>query len=186
MFFTTLYIPQFENEVPAPPCQFQLFPGNTLCRVTPARSSMFILERLQSQWIILLAPSLEAVMKSSLNWGWSWVCDLPYLNFFDGSIVDLQCCVSSIQQSDSVMRIYTSIPFPYRLLQNVEFSSPCYTQLWCLSVIYSNVHMFLEDSMAAHSSILTWRVPMDRVAESDTTERLRTAQHSVHMFIPNS
>ena len=82
MLFTTLYIPQFENEVPAPPCQFQLFPRNTLSRVTPASSSMFILERLQSQWIILLAPSLEAVMKSSLNWSWSWVCDLPCLNFF--------------------------------------------------------------------------------------------------------
>ena len=48
--------------------------------------------------------------------------------------------------------------------QNVEFSSPCYTQLWCLSVICSNVHMFLEESMAAHSSILTWRVPKDRGA----------------------
>ena len=82
ILFTTLYIPQFGNEVPAPPCQFQLFPGNTLHRVTPARSSMFILERLQSQRVILLAPSLEAVVKSSLNWGWSWVCDLPCLNFF--------------------------------------------------------------------------------------------------------
>ena len=41
--------------------------------------------------------------------------------------------------------------------------------------------------MATHSSILAWRIPSDRggwraavhgIAESDTTERLSTAQHS--------
>ena len=37
--------------------------------------------------------------------------------------------------------------------------------------------------MATHSSILAWRIPMDREAswgckESDITERLGTAQHS--------
>ena len=44
----------------------------------------------------------------------------------------------------------------------------------------------LEEDMAIHSSILAWRIPMDRgawpatvheVAESDTTEQLSTAQH---------
>ena len=40
----------------------------------------------------------------------------------------------------------------------------------------------LEESMATHSSILIWRIPMDRGAqghkESDTTEQLSTAQHT--------
>ena len=44
----------------------------------------------------------------------------------------------------------------------------------------------LEEGMATHSSILAWRIPMDRgawqaivhgVKESDTTEQLSTAQH---------
>ena len=44
----------------------------------------------------------------------------------------------------------------------------------------------LEESMAIHSSILAWRIPMNRgawqatvngVTESDTTEQLSTAQH---------
>ena len=42
----------------------------------------------------------------------------------------------------------------------------------------------LEEGMATHSSILAWRIPMDRevwwatvfvISESDTTERLSTA-----------
>ena len=44
----------------------------------------------------------------------------------------------------------------------------------------------LEKEMAAHSSVLAWRIPLDRtvwwatvhgVAELDMTERLSTAQH---------
>ena len=46
----------------------------------------------------------------------------------------------------------------------------------------------LREGMAAHSSILAWRIPMDRGAwratvprghkESDMTEKLRTARHT--------
>ena len=44
----------------------------------------------------------------------------------------------------------------------------------------------LEEGMATHSSILAWRIPMDRgawraavhgIAESDTTEQVSTAHH---------
>ena len=46
----------------------------------------------------------------------------------------------------------------------------------------------LEEGMATHSSILAWRIPTDRgawratvrgIPESDTTERLSTAQHNI-------
>ena len=45
----------------------------------------------------------------------------------------------------------------------------------------------LEEGMATHSSVLVWRIPMDRgawkaivygVAKLDTTERLSTAHHA--------
>ena len=50
----------------------------------------------------------------------------------------------------------------------------------------------LEEGMATHSSILAWRIPVDRgtwqatytvhgVAESDITERLRTAQAIINI-----
>ena len=48
----------------------------------------------------------------------------------------------------------------------------------------------LEEGLAAHSSILAWRIPMGRgtwwaivhgVAESDRTERLSTARH-IHIY----
>ena len=55
---------------------------------------------------------------------------------------------------------------------------------WIQSLGWENP---MEESMATHSSILAWRIPMDRgawwaavhgIAESDMTEQLRTTQHS--------
>ena len=52
----------------------------------------------------------------------------------------------------------------------------------------------LEEGMATHSSVLAWRIPMDRgawwatvhgVTKSDMTEWLSTAQHSTSLDEPN-
>ena len=51
--------------------------------------------------------------------------------------------VSSIQQADSVMHICVSIlfqiPFPFRLLQNIEHSSLCYIVNLCWLSIFVDV-----------------------------------------------
>ena len=56
--------------------------------------------------------------------------------------------VSGVQPSDSVIHMYISIPiqilFPYRLLQDTEYSSLCYTVDPCrLSILYIVVHMLI-------------------------------------------
>ena len=56
-------------------------------------------------------------------------------NFY-WSIADLQCCVvSDVQKSESIIHIYMSILFqvifPFRLFQNIEQSSLCYTVVPC-------------------------------------------------------
>ena len=84
--------------------------------------------------------------------------------------------VSSVQQSDSVTYVcnisviyITYIPLPdsflviilfyYRLLQDIEYSSPCYTVGLCdLPVLYIAVFIW-EKAMAPHSSILAWKIP---------------------------
>ena len=67
--------------------------------------------------------------------------------------------------------------------------------LWpCLRpFVYFRGYLSLQEGMATHSSILAWRVPMDRgaclatahgVTESDMIERLSTAQLSLGTCVP--
>ena len=60
---------------------------------------------------------------------------------------------------------------------------PAMQETWVLSLGWEDP---LEEGMATHSSILAWRIPMDReawqatvhgVAESGTTEQLSTEQY---------
>ena len=59
--------------------------------------------------------------------------------------------VSGVQQSDSVTHIHifilVQIPYPYRLLQNTDYSSLCYTvdPSW-LSLLYVVVYMLIPSS----------------------------------------
>ena len=79
-----------------------------------------------------------------------------------GGIVDLQCCVSVVQQSDSVIHIHIStlvqILFPYRPLQNIEQSSLCYTVgPYQLVVLYIVVCVYQSQSHSLSIfPIITW------------------------------
>ena len=56
--------------------------------------------------------------------------------------------VSGIQQSDSVIHTYISIFFPYRLLQNIEYSSLCYKVGPCgLSILYIVVCIYVNPNL---------------------------------------
>ena len=60
--------------------------------------------------------------------------------------------------------IIFQILFPYNLLQNIEYSSVCYTVgPCCLSVLYIVVCVS-EKVLAPHSSTLAWRIPWTRGA----------------------
>ena len=60
---------------------------------------------------------------------------------------------------------------------------PAVWETWVRSLDWEDL---LEEGVATHSSILAWRIPVDRgdwqatvheVAQSDSTERLSTEQH---------
>ena len=59
--------------------------------------------------------------------------------------------VSGEQQSDSVMYIYSDILFHYGLLQDIEYSSLCYTVgPCCLSILYTVEKCGLLHEFACH------------------------------------
>ena len=57
--------------------------------------------------------------------------------------------ISGVQQGNSVMHIHISILFcilfPYRLLQNIEYSSLYSRSLLIICFIYSNVYMLIPN-----------------------------------------
>ena len=61
--------------------------------------------------------------------------------------------VSGVQQV-----ILFQVLFPYRLLQNINLSSLCYTVGSCLFILYIVV-CILEKAMAPHSSTPAWKIP---------------------------
>ena len=71
--------------------------------------------------------------------------------------------VSGIQQIDSVVQIHIfilfHILFPFRLLQNIEQSSMCYTVAPGWLFILNTVVCIWEKAMAHHSSTLAWKIP---------------------------
>ena len=65
---------------------------------------------------------------------WTWV--------HNWSIVDLQCCVSGVQQRDSVIHIYIHIP-SIMAYQDIDYSSLCCTAACCLFIysLYNSLHV---------------------------------------------
>ena len=82
--------------------------------------------------------------------------------------------------------------FGVSLLAQTVKNPPAMQEIWVRSLGWEDP---LEEGMAAHSSILAWRIPMDRGAwratvmdckELDTTERLSTAQIHTYVHVPAS
>ena len=86
------------------------------------------------------------------------------LCFFSWDIVDLQGCVNfrcttKWFSSTDIYIYFFQIFSPYRLLQNIEYSSLCCIVGPCwLSILYIVV-CILEKAMATHSSTLAWKIP---------------------------
>ena len=66
--------------------------------------------------------------------------NIYFFIFLNSSIVDLQCYVLGVEQSDSV-NIPFHILFNYSLLQSVEYNSLCYTVGTCCLYTYIVVYI---------------------------------------------
>ena len=79
--------------------------------------------------------------------------------------------VSGVQQSDSVIHIYVSIfqiLFPFRLLQNIEQSTLCYTVGPCWLSILNIVVCILYFQVLKKTKhfILSWIIPVSIILGS--------------------
>ena len=144
----------------------------------------------------VFTPSIH--INSELDLGWwnkrrnknkgrkeEWICFLYFiffsffffLNLFYWSMVDLQCCLSF--QCTAKWFSYTSIYilfhilFHYGLLQDMEYSSLCYTVgPDCLSILYIIVFFFhfhkttclsqWGDPLPAHGKMSEWQRGTDK------------------------
>ena len=86
-------------------------------------------------------------------------------------------CVQSIDQEDPMEQWLTTHSRASRLAQMVKYP-PAMQEAWIWSLDWEDSQ---QEGMATHSSLLAWRIPMDRGAcspwglkESDTTE------HALH------
>ena len=72
--------------------------------------------------------------------------------------------VSDVQQNDSVIYIFFQIIFHYRLLQDVEYSSLCYTvNSCCLSILCIIVFIFYDSIsvLVLFYMVKFWKTKMD-------------------------
>ena len=94
---------------------------------------MQVVMEFQERVFILVAISLDFLLSSSVPFS-------KFLFYVGVQLINNVLSVSGVQESVSVIHIHVSILFqilfPFRLLQNIEQSSPCYTVgSCCLSIL---------------------------------------------------
>ena len=96
--------------------------------------------------------------------------------------------ISGVQQSDSVIHIHISILFqiliPFRLLQNIEHGSLCYTvgPSWLSTFKYSSVYMSIPNSQFIHMPHLSFLVTISLFTMSVCLFLFCKEVHLYHFF----
>ena len=103
---------------------------------------MVVLFTIAKRWIQTPCPSVEewyihtveyflALKRKEVLSTCFYMAETFFFNFYFILQYSSQCCVSGVQHSDSVIHLHVSILFqilfPFRLLQNIEQRSLCYT-----------------------------------------------------------
>ena len=113
-------------------------------------------------WDINIEIALCAIISSKPHKSSKTVTILSFVFFFlkfYWSIVDLQCTVSAVQQSESVIHILCIHPLFFRFFSRIGHyrvlsSVPCAIRR-SLLVIY----FIYSKAMAPHSSTVAWKIP---------------------------